>query len=221
MEEAKTNVIQKWEKMKEDIGTAIDRIKGTLEQKWDEVKGAVVGKAIEIWEGFTGTFTLLKSTLSIIWAGFKEGLKTPLNAIIGMINRFIENIEKGIGKVVDKVNEVANNSMVQRFLNMIGKGGRNPLGSFKIDYRIPELAEGGIVTQATPAIIGEAGREAVLPLDQNTDWMDALAERIAGNQSFAVNFTGSLSQLARVLKPEIDRENKRVGKSYIVGGVSY
>lgn len=44
---------------------------------------------------------------------------------------------------------------------------------------IPQLANGGITTGATLAEIGEAGREAVLPLDRNTDWMDALADKIA------------------------------------------
>ena len=44
---------------------------------------------------------------------------------------------------------------------------------------IPELATGGIVNRATQAIIGEAGKEAVLPLERNTGWMDMLAERLA------------------------------------------
>ena len=46
---------------------------------------------------------------------------------------------------------------------------------------IPKLmARGGIVTEATHAVIGEAGKEAVLPLENNTEWMDILAERING-----------------------------------------
>ena len=42
----------------------------------------------------------------------------------------------------------------------------------------PALATGGIVSAPTTALIGEAGKEAVLPLEQNTDWMDELAYRI-------------------------------------------
>lgn len=36
---------------------------------------------------------------------------------------------------------------------------------------IPRLANGGITTGSTLANIGEAGREAVLPLENNTGWM--------------------------------------------------
>ena len=44
---------------------------------------------------------------------------------------------------------------------------------------IPKLARGGVVNRATLALIGEAGREAVMPLDRNTGWMDELAGRLA------------------------------------------
>lgn len=51
-----------------------------------------------------------------------------------------------------------------------------PRGAMK---DVPKLAQGGIVVQPTQAIIGEAGREAVLPLHNNTEWMDDLAEKVS------------------------------------------
>ena len=54
-----------------------------------------------------------------------------------------------------------------------------------IHFSMPKLATGGIVTSATTALIGEAGREAVLPLDNNTQWMDKLASKINNNGSNA------------------------------------
>lgn len=77
---------------------------------------------------------------------------------------------------------------------------------------LPALATGGITTRPTTALIGEAGKEAVLPLENNTEWMDVLADRIG--QNVTIKFTGSLSELGRVLKPVIDTENARVGKSF-------
>lgn len=84
---------------------------------------------------------------------------------------------------------------------------------------IPKLAKGGIVHQPTQAIIGEAGREAVLPLENNTDWMDDLASRINSGGNVNIKFTGSLAQLGRVLKPVIENETNRVGTRLIKGGV--
>ena len=53
--------------------------------------------------------------------------------------------------------------------------------------KIPKLAVGGIVESATLAMIGESGREAVLPLDSNTGWInevvDKLADRMDGDKA--------------------------------------
>ena len=48
---------------------------------------------------------------------------------------------------------------------------------------MPRLAEGGIATRSVLANIGEAGKEAVLPLEYNTEWMDTLADKIAARNS--------------------------------------
>ena len=54
---------------------------------------------------------------------------------------------------------------------------------FNFSYvSIPRLAKGGIATSSTIANIGEAGREAVLPLDRNTEWMNTLVDKIAARQ---------------------------------------
>lgn len=57
---------------------------------------------------------------------------------------------------------------------------------------IPMLAKGGIVKQATQAVIGEAGKEAVLPLESNTKWMDQLAKNIADKIKTPAGGNGSV-----------------------------
>lgn len=44
---------------------------------------------------------------------------------------------------------------------------------------VPMLAKGGVADGATLAMIGEAGKEAVIPLERNTGWMETLAEKLA------------------------------------------
>jgi len=43
---------------------------------------------------------------------------------------------------------------------------------------IPRLAKGGLITAPMVAGLGEAGREAVIPLDTNTGWADIMADRL-------------------------------------------
>ena len=42
----------------------------------------------------------------------------------------------------------------------------------------PALAKGGVVDNPTMALIGEAGKEAVIPLERNTGWMAELADKL-------------------------------------------
>ena len=40
------------------------------------------------------------------------------------------------------------------------------------------LAKGGVVEEATPAIFGEDGAEAVVPLEKNTEWIQKIAKKL-------------------------------------------
>ena len=84
--------------------------------------------------------------------------ETPINYIIDALNSFISGINKI--KIPDWVPAVG------------GKGINIP--------KIPKLAQGGIVDKPTYAMIGEAGKEAVMPLERNTGWIDSLADKLAG-----------------------------------------
>ena len=44
---------------------------------------------------------------------------------------------------------------------------------------IPYLAKGGIIDEPTLAMVGEAGKEAVVPLENNTEWMKTVAKGIS------------------------------------------
>lgn len=57
----------------------------------------------------------------------------------------------------------------------------NKIPGVNIPY-IQPLAKGGIVESPTLAMIGESGREAVIPLENNTQWMNDLADKIGGGQ---------------------------------------
>lgn len=71
------------------------------------------------------------------------------------------------------------------------------LGKLKT-FNLPRLAKGGVISQPTQAIIGEAGKEAVVPLENNLEWLDKLSDRISskigGNGIVNVYLDGRLIQ---------------------------
>ena len=61
---------------------------------------------------------------------------------------------------------------------------------------VPLLAKGGIIDSATHAIIGEDGREAVVPLERNLEWVDGLARAITpAIDSNALAYTPEMSSV--------------------------
>lgn len=53
------------------------------------------------------------------------------------------------------------------------------IGTIASQKYVPMLAKGGVVNGATLAMIGEDGKEAVMPLENNTGWIKELAEKIS------------------------------------------
>lgn len=110
-----------------------------------------------------------------LWNGIKAGaqgvgnaIRSIFGAIVGFVKAPINAIIDGVNKILGKINGIKIPDWVP------GIGGAHT--SFAT---IPKLAQGGIATRATNAVIGEAGREAVIPLEQNTgNWAGLLAGAI-------------------------------------------
>ena len=133
---------------------------------------------------FSEAWTAVKNVFSTggkIFDGIKEGIvdtfKTIVNGIITGINKVIATPFNSINSILNKIRSIS----VMGIKPFSGLWGYSPLSV----PQIPKLARGGIVNRpgpGVPAIIGEAGPEAVLPLSgpQGEAWMDMLAEKISG-----------------------------------------
>ena len=134
------------------FGGAVTKIKNA----WNGIKDWFAEK----WAGIKGVFTSAGSAISDgITGALKSTFNNFMSGAVGLINKFIN----AINGAIDLINKIPGVS--------IGK---------LSTLRVPQLATGGIVTADTLARIGEGGKkEAVLPLEQNTGWMDMLADRLA------------------------------------------
>ena len=130
------------------------------------IVGVFTGNWEKAWEGISNIF-------KGIWDGIVGIVKGAINLVIDFINGMIAAVENALNWIIDKINslEIRN--------PFTGEEIWSPnIPRFKFD-RIPKLARGGIVDKPTQTIIGEAGTEAVIPLEHNTSWMDAMASKFA------------------------------------------
>ena len=109
---------------------------------------------------FTGDWKKAWQGIKDIFGGIIQGLvgifKAPINLIIDGINSFIAGLNKI--KIPDWVPAVG------------GKG-------FHIE-KLQKLGQGGIAEKPTPVWVGDAGKEVIMPLERNTEWIDDLASKI-------------------------------------------
>lgn len=136
------------------------------------LSGTFSGDWSKMWTG-------IKTVFKGIWDMFPDFVKEPIRAIIGAVNQMIKGIEGGINFAIRMLNKLSFD-----IPDWVPEVGGKTFG-FNLSEvflpLIPQLATGGILKKATLALVGESGKEAVLPLDRNTGWMSDLSGRISEN----------------------------------------
>lgn len=151
-----------WENLISTVTEKLGRLKTLVTEKFISVKDS----ALEAFDKFK---TGLKEKCNGIWSSLKEFINKVLGGVENMINKPVNALNKLIRKL---------NSLNINVPEVLGGGtiGFN-IGEFS-QVSISKLARGGLVSKPTLSLIGEAGKEAVLPLEHNTGWMDGIKEII-------------------------------------------
>ena len=146
----------KFEQFSLGIRIIVGWIKDAFHSVWQKV--------VDVWNG--------------VWSKV-EWVRDKLRAAADSIRGFFSGIWDGIKeKAAAAFNWVRD--MWNKYLG--GKGFHVP--GTNIDFKIPYLAAGGIATRPTLAMIGEAGPEAVVPLNRGTNYLGGAPEvhiHIAGS----------------------------------------
>ncbi|MCL2573649.1 MAG: hypothetical protein FWE34_03735 [Defluviitaleaceae bacterium] len=145
--------------MSEDVsGGALSRMGEHCDMLWERMQ-----------EGAEGTTGAIKS----LFGGLSSEIRNPINGIISIVSEMVERITTGLNGVIGGINSIGFD--LPPFL---GGGSFRPNLAKIPPVHIPMLARGGIVDRPTLALIGERGKEAVMPLENNTGWIADLANTI-------------------------------------------
>lgn len=174
--------------IKDWIKGAVDTIKGWFSGLWSKIKeifSPVANFFKSIWNNaFNAVKTVFSPIVNFfggIWGKIKDkfsSLGTSIGDAIGGA------VKAGINGVISLIENSINSaiSLINGAIKLI-----NLLPGVSVGYvqklHMPRLAKGGIVDSATIAMVGEQGKEAVVPLENNTEWMDKLADRLAARMA--------------------------------------
>lgn len=173
--------------IKTTFSTILESIKTTVNTIFNAIKSTITTIMGTIQSGISTALSSIKTTWSNMWESMKTTVINIFNgiwsSIKGVINSIIGGIEKMANGVINGLNGMirALNKLSFDVPDWVPEIGGKTFG-FNIstigNISIPRLAKGGVVDQATLAMVGEAGQEAVVPLENNTGWMDKVAARI-------------------------------------------
>lgn len=225
----------------EIIGLVID----ILNDLWTNILQPIIAWVIEnilpvvspilnnLGKSVKGTVDTILDLVNVLLAGIKlvfsalkvlftkdtdKTLRQTENSVRGFVNSVIQLFESMVNKIINGINSLISgfNSIGFDMPDWLGGGSWHPSIPTIPTVKLPRLANGGITTGRTLAEIGEAGREAVLPLENNTGWMDDLASKLAskmpdysGAKTVVLAVDGK--EFARINLPYLQDEEIRLG----------
>lgn len=174
-------------KLGQAIGTFLGNIIGKVIAFGISIGTSIASIGTSIGNKFSEIGESIKSIFTGIW-DFVSGIFDPQN--------WIDLGTAAIDALWSAIKSIWNNTVGSLSLDIPGFGGWDG-----IHVSVPKLATGGIVTSATTALIGEAGKEAVLPLENNTQWMDRLATKLANQINSGAGQNGGTVRVELSDKP--------------------
>jgi phage-related protein len=191
-----------WDGIKNVFAPVADFFGGIFGGAWNAVKAVwdfVVAYYTALWNGIKAVFSPVVSFFSGVFSQAWESIKAVFNSVgsfFGGIWNTIKGVFVGIGQkagdaiggafksAINAVLKTAENVLnapinaINSLISTINKLPNISLSKLST-FSLPRLAKGGVVNGATIAEIGEAGAEAVVPLENNTAWITKVATQLA------------------------------------------
>ena len=162
-----------------------------LYKNWDKIKAA----AISFKNKVVATFNEFKAKVTSTFNAIKTAIITPIQSAIDKVKRIIEKI-KGFFPI--KVGNIFGHIKLPH-INITGKLSLNPPSVPKLS--IDWYKTGGIFNSPSVIGVGEAGSEAVVPLDKFWDKLDKMQ---GGETNIVININGA-SKDPREIAEEVKR----------------
>ena len=187
-----------------------------LYKNWDTIKA----KAQELWTALKAKFEAIKTSIVTTWDNIKTKAVNTFTAIKDAITHPIETAKDIIQKIVDKIKSFFNFKVSLPHIKLphftIKPPGwklsdllKGSIPSLGIDW----YAKGGVFTNPSVIGVGEAGDEAVLPLDTFWRKMDRMADAVASNSGgVVINVYGGATSDPQAIALEVERRLVKLQK---------
>ncbi len=193
----KTWVVEKFTSMKTAVVNAFNTMKTTISNTWNNIKTAISTAVTNIKTAVTNALNSLRNSVSATWNSIKTAITKPIESALttlrGIVNKIKSLFPISIGKIMSNIK-----------LPKIETGSKEVLGVKVPTFKLSWHAKGGIFDAPSVIGVGEAGPEAVVPLDKFWKKMDKIAEGTGGD-TITINVYASDGMDVKQLAEEVER----------------
>ncbi|VNJ69556.1 phage tail length tape-measure protein [Streptococcus pneumoniae] len=235
--EANTWLGDKFKSGRDKVNSAFEKVGSWFGDRWKDIKDGV--KEADTWFGekfesakkkTQNPFQKIGSWFGDRWKDMQDALKEIPNWFKNLFNDAMDNAKNIVKSGIDKLKSFFNfdwslPKIKLPHFNISGSFSLMPprIPSFSVDW----YARGGVFNSPSIIGVGEAGQEAVMPLERNTGWISILAqkltERMPANNvptGYSLPAGDIVIQIAghefgRVAIQEINKEHERAGQTLL------
>lgn len=235
--EANTWLGEKFQSGRDKVNSAFEKVGSWFGDRWSDIKGGVQEADTWFGEKFESAkekaqnpFQSIGSWFSERWNDIQSALKEIPNWFKNLFNDAMDNAKSAVQSGVDALKSIFDfewhlPKLELPHIHITGGFSLNPpsFPSFDVSW----YARGGVFNSPSIIGVGEAGQEAVMPLERNTGWISILAQKLAERMPVNNAPTGySLPagdiviqiaghEFGRVAIQEINKEHERAGQTLL------
>lgn len=192
-----------WNGVKNVFGAVGSFFENTFSAAWNAIKKVFSN----FGSFFSNLWNTIKNTFSAIGTKIGDAIggavKKGINGVLGIIENTINGFFGLINGAIDLINKIPGVNIKKIS-----------------DVKFARLAKGGVVDKATPAIFGEDGAEAVVPLEKNLGWMKNLVKEFISQLSAffdkQIKFNERLDDIRDICQSMLD-----IGRQMLTDDVGY
>lgn len=237
LSEANTWLGDKFQSGRDKVNSAFEKVGSWFGDRWNDIKDGV--KEADTWFGekfesakekTQNPFQKIGSWFGDRWKDMQDALKEIPNWFKNLFNDAMDNAKNIVKSGIDKLKSFFNfdwslPKIKLPHFNISGSFSLMPprIPSFSVDW----YARGGVFNSPSIIGVGEAGQEAVMPLERNTGWISILAQKLAERMpvnnvptGYSLPAGDIVIQIAghefgRVAIQEINKEHERAGQTLL------
>lgn len=237
LSEANTWLGEKFQSGRDKVNSAFEKVGSWFGDRWNDIKDGV--KEADTWFGekfesakekAQNPFQKIGSWFGNRWKDMQDALKEIPNWFKNLFNDAMDNAKSAVQSGVDALKSIFDfewhlPKLELPHIHITGGFSLNPpsFPSFDISW----YARGGVFNSPSIIGVGEAGQEAVMPLERNTGWISTLAQKVAERMpvnnapaGYSLPAGDIVIQIAghefgRVAIQEINKEHERAGQTLL------